>query len=74
MHSRQPLKLADHARRVVELWQERPRGQRTAEQVLPFYGWLTEHEPALIPKGAGSYQQLQAILEPFIVERSSGMS
>jgi hypothetical protein len=68
MHSRQPLKPADQARRIVELWQERPRRQRTAEEVLTFYGWLTDHEPALIPRGPGSYQQVQVILGPHIRE------
>ena len=49
-----PLKAAEQARRIVDLWQERPRWQRTADDLLRFYGWLLEHEPAVIPAGPGS--------------------
>ena len=43
------MKATDQARRIVDVWQERPRWQRTAEHLLSFYGWLLEHEPAVIP-------------------------
>ena len=48
------MKATEQARRIVDLWQERPRWQRTAEHLLPFYGWLSEDEPAVIPRGPGS--------------------
>ena len=54
MTNRAPMKAAEQARRIVDLWQERPRWQRTADHLLRFYGWLLEHEPAVIPAGPGS--------------------
>jgi hypothetical protein len=56
-------KATEQARRIVDLWQERPRWQRTAEHLEIFYGWLLEHEPAVIPSGAGSFGKVSAILE-----------
>ena len=47
------MKAAEQARRIVDLWQERPRWQRTTDHLLRFYGWLLEHEPAVIPAGPG---------------------
>jgi hypothetical protein len=57
-----PMKATEQARRIVDLWQERPRWQRTAEHLLPFYGWLSEHEPAVIPSGQGSILKVSTIL------------
>ena len=62
-----PMKAPEQARRIVDLWQERPRWQRTAEHVLFFYGWLSEHEPAVIPPGPGSILKVSTILAPHLV-------
>jgi hypothetical protein len=65
----QRLTVEDQARRIVELWCERPKAQRTEEHVLTFFGWLSEHEPSLIPdrqEGHGSYYRLRAMLERHI--------
>ena len=59
------LTAQEQEHRIVTLWMERPRDRRTADDVLTFYGWLSEHEPALIPKGVGSYQQLRALLSKY---------
>ena len=62
MTNRAQMKATEQARRIVDLWQERPRWQRTADHVLPFYGWLLEHEPAVIPAGPGSILKVSTIL------------
>src|SRR5687767_11025389 len=59
---RRLIKADEQARRIVDLWQQRPRWQRTSEHLLTFYGWLSEHEPTVIPAGAGSIQKVQTIL------------
>jgi hypothetical protein len=61
-NSRRKLKPAEQARRIVEVWQERPRPQRTSEHVLTFYGWLTEHASELVPPGPGSFQKVRDLL------------
>jgi hypothetical protein len=62
MTNRPQMKATEQARRIVDLWQERPRWQRTADHLLPFYGWLLEHEPAVIPAGPGSILKVSTIL------------
>jgi hypothetical protein len=61
------MKSTEQARRIVDLWQERPRWQRTAEHLLPFYGWLSEYEPAVIPPGPGSILKICSILSPYLI-------
>ena len=65
---RRLLKATEQAQLVVELWQQRPRWQRSPDHVELFYGWLLEHEPAVIPTGSGSFQKIQTVLIPHIVE------
>ena len=57
----------DRHSRILDLWLARPRSARTDDDVLAFYGWLTEHESGLIPSGGGFYRQLQEILSGHIV-------
>ena len=64
------MKPAEQARRIVELWLERPKNRRTEEDVDVFFGWLSEHAPALIPASPGSYHQLQQILASHVVRQS----
>ena len=54
--------------RIIDLWLQRPRAARTAEDVFAFYGWLTEHAPALLPAGAGPCRQLTQILSAHVVD------
>lgn len=56
-------------RRILDLWLERPRSERTGDDLLKFFGWLSEHEPDLIPPGAGTYEQLRAVLGKHVVEK-----
>ena len=70
MSDRAPMKAAEQARRIVDLWQERPRWQRTAEHLLPFYGWLLEREPAVIPEGPGSILKVSTILAAYLIYQS----
>ena len=65
---RRLLKANEQARLVVELWQQRPRWQRSPDDVVHFYGWLLEHEPGVIPTGSGSFQKIQTALIPHIIE------
>ena len=71
MTNRALAKPAEQARRIIDLWQERPIWQRTAEHVLPFYGWLLEHEPAVIPTGPGSIRKVSTILAAFVHSRDA---
>ena len=68
------MKDIEQARRIVDLWQERPRWQRTAEHLLPFYGWLSEHEPAVIPRGPGSILKVSTILADHLLYGSVSRS
>jgi hypothetical protein len=61
------MKPIEQARRIVDLWQERPPWQRTAEHLLPFYGWLLEYEPAVIPSGPGSIVKVCSILSSHLL-------
>lgn len=61
-------KTADHHRQIVELWLERPKAERTGDDVMQFYGWLSEHKPDLIPSGDGAFRQLREIVAAHIVE------
>lgn len=67
MTNRPQMKATEQARRIVDLWQERPRWQRTADHLLPFYGWLLEHEPAVIPAGPGSILKVSTILAAHLI-------
>ena len=70
MPNRALAKPAEQARRIIDLWQERPLWQRTEEYLLPFYGWLLEHEPAVIPMGPGSILKVSTILSAYLHSRS----
>jgi hypothetical protein len=60
----------DRDRRIVELWQARSHTRRTAYDVVTFYGWLTDQEPALVPPSPGSYEHVRQLVEPHIVPPS----
>ena len=55
-------------RQTVELWLQRPKRERTAEDVLAFYGWLSDHRAILVPSGPDPIRQLRAILREHILE------
>jgi hypothetical protein len=70
-HSRRNKQRADTDRRqrIIDLWLERPRSARTADDVFPFYGWLTHHAPDLLRAAAGSSRKLLDIVAPHIVNQ-----
>ena len=74
MPTRALMKATEQAHRIVDLWQERPRWQRTADHLLPFYGWLLEHEPAVIPPGPGSILKVSTILAAHLLYGSGSRS
>jgi hypothetical protein len=54
---------------LIQLWLQRPPGQRTRDHVLEFYGWLENNHPELLRRGHGDpYQHLQADLSSHIRE------
>jgi len=61
-------KLAEQQRQIVELWLQRPKRERTTEDVLAFYGWLSDHQSKLVPSGPAPVRQLREILKQHIVE------
>ena len=65
---RRLAKADEQARLIVARWRERPRGQRSPEHLLRFYGWLSEHEPAAIPAGSGSFHKIEMILMPHVID------
>jgi hypothetical protein len=65
-----PKKAEAPAPRIVQLWLQRPKSKRTDDDVLVFYGWLSEHEPGLIPSGSGSYKQLHKILSDHLLDQA----
>ena len=62
------LKRHEQDRKVVELWHQRRREQRHDHDVLIFYGWLADYEPALIPNEPGSYQKLRTLLRDHVLD------
>jgi hypothetical protein len=53
--------------RVRQLWQAREPKQRTATDVLIFYGWLEQHYPDLLKRGKGDpYQHLKVDLSGLV--------
>ena len=55
-------------RRVVELWHQRRREHRRDDDVIMFYGWLADFEPALIPDEPGSYGKLRRLLRDHLLD------
>ena len=48
---------------IVALWKGRPRQQRTAEHVVPFYNWLVDYAPWLVPRGSASIERVRELVE-----------
>ena len=49
---------------IVALWNGRPRPQRTSEHVIPFYNWLVDYAPWLIPGSSVSVERVRELVEP----------
>ena len=66
------MKKQDRDPAIINLWLQRPPGERTRNHVLSFYGWLQQNRPGLVPfrrRGGDPYQALQSILTRHICER-----
>jgi PAS domain-containing protein len=65
--------VRERDRRIVDLWRARSEALRQADHVLPFFGWLSEHEPNLVPGGPGAIEHVRRLVEPDIV-RARGVA
>jgi hypothetical protein len=64
------MKDAELKARLLELWWDRPRGKRTEQDVLAFYGELERLHPELLSRRGGDpYQTLKSDLAGHIEER-----
>lgn len=49
---------------IVALWNGRPRPQRTSAHVIPFYNWLVDYAPWLIPGSSVTVDRVRELVEP----------
>jgi hypothetical protein len=68
MKARMMMTEAERKAQIVALWQGRPRDRRGREDVLPFYQWLLDYAPWLVPAGAPSLDQVRAVVEVHLVD------
>jgi hypothetical protein len=61
------MKANERQQQIVDLWRQRPKERRTHDDVLTFYGWLSEHESELVPDEPGSYQKLHTVLGNYLL-------
>ena len=57
------MTAAERRAQIVALWEGRPRQRRTAEDIVPFYNWLVDCAPWLVPRSAVSVDQVRALVE-----------
>ena len=60
------LTAAEREAQIVALWKGRPRQQRTAEHVGPFYNWLVDYAPWLVPRSSASIERVRELVEAHI--------
>ena len=51
---------------IVAAWCDRPDRNRSNDDVLAFYGWLLVHKPKLVPPGPESFEQVLALVVPYV--------
>ena len=56
---------------IVALWQGRPRARRGPDDVLPFYHWLVDYAPWLVPARSMSLDQVRALVATYMVNTDS---
>ena len=54
---------AEREAQIVALWKGRPRQQRTSELVGPFYNWLVDYAPWLVPRSSASIERVRELVE-----------
>ena len=64
------VKEAERESRIIDCWMDRPKDRRTADDLMAFYGWLSDHKSELLPRGDGGYARLRVLLAPHILDRS----
>jgi hypothetical protein len=57
------MTAAEREAQIVALWEGRPRQRRSSEDVVPFYNWLVDCAPWLVPRSAVSIDQVRALVE-----------
>jgi hypothetical protein len=57
------MTAAEREAQIVALWKGRPRQRRTSEDVVPFYNWLVDYAPWLVPRSSVSVDQVSALVE-----------
>ena len=57
------ITAAEREAQIVALWKGRPRQQRTAEHVGPFYNWLVDYAPWLVPRSSASIERVRELVE-----------
>jgi hypothetical protein len=63
-----PTLEIDREVQIVALWQGRPREQRRPADVDPFCQWLIDYAPWLVRGGAGSREQIRALIRTHTIE------
>ena len=51
---------------IVALWKGRPCQQRTSEHVGPFYNWLVDYAPWLVPRSSVSIERIRELVDAHI--------
>jgi hypothetical protein len=54
---------AEREAQIVALWNGRPRQQCTSEHVGPFYNWLVDYAPWLVPRSSASIERVRELVE-----------
>jgi hypothetical protein len=57
------LTAADREVQILALWRGRAPARRSREDVAPFYQWLIEYAPWLLPAGGGTIDDVRSVVE-----------
>ena len=60
------MTAAEREAQIVALWQGRPPQRRSSEEVVPFYNWLVDYAPWLVPRSSVSVDHVRALVEAHI--------
>jgi hypothetical protein len=62
-----PLTAIDREAQILALWRGRPLDRRSLEDVAPFYEWLVDYAPWLLPADAALFDYVHAVVEPHTI-------
>jgi len=57
------ITAAEREAQILALWMGRPPQQRTSEHVGPFYNWLVDYAPWLVPRSSASIERVRELVE-----------